>query len=185
MYRVNLTPHTQWTRCEVRALFVRHVVYSCAVVLVSWMILLFSRVYVGCRGDPAVSNKTGVGEYLSRCRSELNELDRAHRWLSGSLDSRRQPFQVLSSFEKAMPPDVWLRELVVSDDGIQTVGFAYSESSVDSLLHELSASGDISHLRLESSHLESGPASIVREFRISGSPAGHERVFEGKHAKDL
>ena len=106
-------------------------------------------------------------DQISRCRSELDDLQQMSRWLSESRNSRTHLSQALQSFENAMPADVWLREFSVSEGKIEIVGLARTESSISTVLKGLSESGDITLPRLESSHIAWAPSSDVREFRLT------------------
>jgi Tfp pilus assembly protein PilN len=126
---------------------------------------------------PQEISQQGVSsEVLSECRSELERLDRYTRSKWESARSRELPGQALHVVEHAIPSDVWLTELVVSDKRIDVVGLSRSESSVSTFVGAIVSSGAVHHANLQSSRMASGGQSDVREFHISGELAERELV---------
>jgi Tfp pilus assembly protein PilN len=105
---------------------------------------------------------------LARCQGELERLSQFHRRLVESKNSQRRPIQILRIFERAMPADVWLRELIVSENSIGIVGASRSEASVGALFGSLRVVDAFTNPHLESSQVATESFGEVREFRMSG-----------------
>lgn len=167
MHRVNLVRTPPWTSGEVRSLITRHLVYTCVVVSMSLAGAFVGGSWAQCLSVQEGADQSKAIEQVSRCRTELDDLQRMSRWLSESKSSRNHLSQALQAFQNSMPTDVWLGELAVSEGQIEIVGLARSESSISALLKGLSGSSDITHPRLESSQVAPASSSDVREFRMS------------------
>lgn len=165
---INLMQSAPWTLGEIRALLFRQVVYALIGVILATGGVVVVRLCFHRLAYQDVSDDGASSEVLSRCRSELQEIERFHLWLSESARSRNQPIQVLRIVERSMPTDVWLTEFGVSDDRITVVGLSRSESSISYIIEKVAVSGAVLQPRLDSSRMISGSESDVREFRISG-----------------
>jgi hypothetical protein len=79
----------------------------------------------------------------------------------------------------AIPSDLWLAELVVSEARIDVVGMSRSESGVSTFVEAVATSGAVLELRLDSSRVVSDGGADMREFHISGNLGERElRVHE-------
>lgn len=172
--RINLAVTPAWTAGEIRSLFARNVVYAGSLIAVSFIGMAVAKVALQPKGVMPSLERSTSPEILSRCRSELEALERQRQWLLASKRSRARSVEMLRTFERVTPPDAWLTELTVRDDGMSVVGLSRSDSSVSKLLEDLSSIPGISRARLESSRLVPHPPGDAREFRISGDHATDE-----------
>jgi len=165
---VNIIEKTPWARGELRSLVVRQVVYVC----IALILVIGGAVVVRLSFQdltPRDLSRQGVSsEVLSKCRSELERLEQYNRSQSESDWSRARPGQALHIVERAIPSDVWLTELVVSDERVDIVGLSRSESSVSTFVGAIASSGAVLHTNLESSRMAIGGQGNVREFHLSG-----------------
>ena len=171
---VNIIQEASWTLSEIRALVVRQVVYTCIALLMVAGGVVVVRLYFQAFTPPDLSQQGVSSEVLSKCRVELERLEQFHLSQSESEWSRDRPGQALHIVEQAIPSDVWLTELVVSDERIDIVGLSRSESSVSTFVGAMASSGALLHANLASSRLASGSQGDVREFHLSGEFAERE-----------
>lgn len=169
--RVNLAVTPYWTAGEIRSLITRNVVYAGALIAVSFICMAVAKVALQPKDvTPSLELSTSP-EMFSRCRSDLETLERQRQWLLASKRSRSRSVEMVRTLEKVMPPDAWLTELVVQDDGMSVVALSRSDSSVSKLLERLGSTQVMSRARLESSRLVPHLPGDAREFRISGDRA--------------
>lgn len=173
---VTIIQEASWSLGEIRALVVRQVVYACIALMMVTGGVVVVRLYFEAFTPPDLSQQGVSSEVLSKCRGELERFERFHLSQSESDRSRDRPGQALHIVERAIPSDVWLTELVVSDERIDVVGLSRSESSVSTFVGAIASSGAVLHANLASSRMASGGQGDVREFNLSGEFA--EREFE-------
>lgn len=178
MDKVNLIPIPPWGPGEIRALMLRYLLGVCVAVFVTCIGLSIARPFIRCSEMSDGAHDSKEVEDLTRCQAERDELTRAHQWLVESKVSRGQPTRTLQIFERAMPADVWLRELVVSGNSIEVVGLSRSEASVGELVGLLRSVEGFSNTHLESSQITADSSREVREFRVSGVVAVKAREGE-------
>lgn len=171
---VNIIENAPWTPGEIRSLMVRQAVYVCLALMMVLGGVVGIRLYLQ-EVTPRDLSEQGVSpEVLSKCRLELERLKRFHLSQSESDGSRARPGQALHIVERAIPSDVWLTELGVSDARVDVVGLSRSESSVSTFVGAIASSDAVLHVHLGSSRMASGDQGDVREFHISGEFAERE-----------
>jgi hypothetical protein len=171
---VNLIQSPPWTVGEVRSLLVRQFVYAFIAVMMVLGGVVAVRLSLGRYAPHSPPQHAVSSEVLSRCRSELETLERLTRLQIESDRSRVRPGQALNILDDAIPSDLWLTELVVSEARIDVVGMSRSESAVSNFAEAVASSGAVGDLRLESSRVISDGGRDMREFHISGNLAERE-----------
>lgn len=176
---VNLILSAPWSVGEMRSLLFRQVVYAFIAIMAVLGGVVVVRVLLERYTPHDLSQHAVSSEVLSKCRSELEMLERLHVLQSESDRSRARPREALRIAERAIPSDVWLTKLVVSEARIDVAGMSRSEFSVSTFVEAVATTGAVRELRLESSHQPSDGKSDVREFHISGTLVEREsRVHE-------
>jgi len=176
---VNLIQSQPWTVGEVRSLLVRQFVYAFIAIMMVLGGVVAVRLSLGWYAPHNPPQHAVSSEVLSRCRSELETLERFNRLQIESDRSRVRPGQALNILDGAIPSDLWLAELVVSEARIDVVGMSRSESGVSTFVEAVATSGAVLELRLDSSRVVSDGGADMREFHISGNLGERElRVHE-------
>jgi Tfp pilus assembly protein PilN len=171
---VNLIKSAPWSVGEMRSLLFRQIVYACIAIMMVLGAVVFVRLILA-RYTPHNQPQHAVSsEVLSKCHSDLERLERFNLLQSESDRSRGRPGQALHIVEGAIPSDLWLTELVVSEARIDVVGMSRSESAVSTFVEAVATSGAVRDLRLESSRVISDGGPDMREFHISGNLAERE-----------
>lgn len=165
---VNIIQNGACSLAQMRSLVVRQVVYACIALIIVTGGLVAVRVYFQMFAPQGPPQHDVSSEALSKCRSEFEGLVRYNRSHVEGDRSRNRIRQALQILESAIPTEVWLTDLVVSDEGIDVVGMSRSESSVSTFVSAIASSGAVLHAKLASSRIAEGGQGDVREFHISG-----------------
>ncbi len=175
--RGSLIDRSSLSAAEARSLLVRHMVYSCILVLcVTTGARLVSRWYQPRRPDGA-THAQGVANTLTFCRSELERLERLRDWFTQAKVSRGRPQRMLMSLGSIVPDDTWISLVTVDGNDVTVVGSSLTEEGLSTFLEMLVAQGAIERVRLDTAKEITGKQRGAREFSISGSieaPAGDE-----------
>ena len=166
--KVNIIQTVPWTFGQIRSLLFRQFVYAFVVVTVAIGGLVGVRSYFEKITPVDLHEESVPLEMLSKCRSELERLERFYLLQSESEWSRALPGQLLHILDKTIPSDVWLTELIASDARIDVVGLSRSEASVSKFAGAVASSGTMLHTHLESSRMASDGHGDAREFHLSG-----------------
>jgi hypothetical protein len=183
--RGSLIDRSSLSLAETRALIVRHMVYSCMlVVCVAIGASVVNRWYEPPRSDGA-ARVQGVAKTLALCRSELERLERLRDWLTHAKVSRGRPLQMLMSLGSIVPDNAWISMVTVEGNDVTVVGSATTEDSLSAFVEMLVSQGPIERVRLDAARESTGKQQGAREFTISGSiaaPAGDGEVLrEPRH----
>lgn len=178
--RGSLIDRSSLSPAEARALLVRHMVYSCILVLcVTMGARVVSRWYQPRRSDGA-AHPQGVAKTLALCRSELERFERLRDWVTQAKVSRGRPLLMLMSLGSIVPDDAWISMVTVEGNDVMVVGSSTTEESLSAFLEMLVSQGPIEQVRLDAARESSGNQHGAREFSISGSiaaSAGDEEVL--------
>lgn len=170
---------------ETRAFLVRHLVYSCIlVVCVTIGASVVSRRYEPRRSDGA-ARVQGVAKTLALCRPELERLERLRDWQTHAKVSRGRPLQMVMSLGSIVPDNAWISMVAVEGNDVTVVGSSTTEDSLSRFLEMLVSQGPIDRVRLDAARESTGKQQGAREFTISGSiaapPGNGEVLREPRH----
>jgi hypothetical protein len=183
--RGSLIDRSSLSPAQTRAFLVRHLVYSCMlVVCVTIGASVVDRWYEPPRSDGA-ARVQGVAKTLALCRPELERLERLRDWLTHAKVSRGRPLLMLMSLGSIVPDNAWISMVAVEGNDVTVVGSSTAEDSLSAFLEMLVSQGPLERVRLDAARDSTGKQRGAREFTISGSiaapPSNGEVLHEPRH----
>lgn len=175
--RGSLIDRSSLSPAETLAVFVRHLVYSCILVVCVTMGASVVGGWYQPRSD-GVARVQGVAETLALCRSELERFERLRDWVTEAKVSRGRPLLMLMILGSIVPDNAWISMVAVEGNDVKVVGAATTEESLSAFLEMLASQGPIERVRLDAARESSGRQQGAREFSISGSIAAPAHIEE-------